>query len=97
MHDNKFQHPVDGRDEIWFSIDFCDRIQIVAETNENKILLGRQFRFGSKELSLELPAGPELLEEMGYVGQNARTIATLHHSRGVQINKPHIVHVGKCE
>ncbi|MDR3274250.1 MAG: NUDIX hydrolase [Puniceicoccales bacterium] len=110
MCDNKFQHPVDGREGIFFSIDICDSVQIVAETRENKVLLVRQFRFGSEKLSLELPAGRmekdediiacarrELLEETGYDGKNARIIATLHQNPAVQVNKTHIVHMEKCE
>jgi hypothetical protein len=41
MYNNKFQHPVDGRKEIFFSIDIYDSVQIMAETSENKILLVR--------------------------------------------------------
>ncbi|MDR2721114.1 MAG: NUDIX hydrolase [Puniceicoccales bacterium] len=110
VYENKFRHPTDKREGIFLSIDICDSVQIVAETVENKLLLVQQFRFGSEKLSLEFPAGRmekgeniigcagrELLEETGYVGQNAEIIATLYQSPAVQTNKTHVVYIAKCK
>ncbi|MBR3090784.1 MAG: NUDIX hydrolase [Bacteroidetes bacterium] len=65
------------------SLDAPTWVNIVATTNDNKILLVEQYRHGIDEISLELPAGivepnedpldaakRECIEETGYVGQN---------------------------
>ena len=60
-----------------------DSVNVVALTQDQKIILVEQFRFGTKEDTLELPGGfidpgenhktaavRELLEETGYSGKN---------------------------
>lgn len=63
-------------------IETRDWINIVPVTKDNKVIMVKQFRFGSKEMTLEFPAGAmeagenpletakrELLEETGGIGQ----------------------------
>ena len=66
-----------------------DAVNVVAINTEGSILMARQFRFGSKEYSLEIPGGfiddgelplqaikRELIEETGYTAQNWKNIGT---------------------
>ncbi len=87
-----------------------DWVQVVAETIDHNIVLVRQFRFGSQEISLELPGGimdtdesvisaarRELVEETGYTGDEATVIATLLPNPAIQTNRVHVVHIKNCK
>lgn len=67
-----------------------DWVNVVAVTDRNEMLFVRQWRFGTRTFTLEVPAGlmdageeplaagqRELLEETGYAGANARVIGTV--------------------
>jgi 8-oxo-dGTP pyrophosphatase MutT (NUDIX family) len=67
-----------------------DWVNVVAITDENDMLFVRQWRFGARAFTLEIPAGlmepgegplaagqRELLEETGYAGLDARVIGTV--------------------
>jgi 8-oxo-dGTP pyrophosphatase MutT (NUDIX family) len=110
LYENEFQHPIDGRRGNFLTIDICDSVQIIAETANNGIILVEQFRFGSGEFSLEIPAGRlekdediiacarrELLEETGYAGRDAKIIAALCPNPASQINQTYVVHMVQCE
>jgi 8-oxo-dGTP pyrophosphatase MutT (NUDIX family) len=67
-----------------------DWVNVVAITDRNEMLFVRQWRFGARTFTLEVPAGliedgedplaagqRELLEETGYAGPDARIIGTV--------------------
>jgi 8-oxo-dGTP pyrophosphatase MutT (NUDIX family) len=67
-----------------------DWVNVVAITEQNEMLFVRQWRFGARTFTLEIPAGlvepgeeplaagqRELLEETGYAGPNARVIGAV--------------------
>ncbi|MGC9452047.1 MAG: NUDIX hydrolase [Oceanipulchritudo sp.] len=71
----------------------------LALTDEQKVVLVRQFRFGTEQFSWELPAGVvdpgedpvegalrELHEESGYRGKSARLLGTVHPNPAIQRN-----------
>jgi 8-oxo-dGTP pyrophosphatase MutT (NUDIX family) len=73
-----------------YSINSPDFVCIIALTEQNELLLVRQFRHAVAETTLELPAGhvekgesheeaarKELLEETGYVGDQFELVASL--------------------
>lgn len=96
-------HP-DGRQGDFFSIDAPDWVLVLAFTEQQKILVVRQFRFGLGALTWEVPAGVmekgevaemagarELLEETGYGGGEFRRCGTLRPNPALQSNRVHLV------
>jgi ADP-ribose diphosphatase len=74
-------------------------INVIAITDKDETLLVKQFRFGIKSFTLELPAGSvnqdehpreaasrELLEETGYVGDKPIALGSVHPNPAIQDN-----------
>ena len=83
----RYRHPETAKEGEFYYIDSRDWAIVVALTEGGEIILVRQFRWGSDELSWELPGGiidegedpvaaglRELQEETGYVAQSGRLI-----------------------
>lgn len=82
------QPPDDGGDSDFFIIDTSDWVNIIAKTDDDQLILVRQYRFGIDEISLEIPGGVvdpadknplaaakrELMEETGYVSHDWRLL-----------------------
>ena len=86
------------RKDFYF-FDFPNWVNIIACTPDNEILLIRQFRYGTKRMELEIPGGTidpgedpvaagcrELLEETGFVGENAKIIGRVCPNPAIQGN-----------
>ncbi len=100
------RHEEDNRSSDWFVIDTRDFVNVVALTTENELVLVRQFRHGSGELSLELPGGMvdpgespleagvrELREETGFEGESAGIFAKCHPNPAIMNNHCHYVFI----
>lgn len=86
-------------------MDAPDWVLVVAVTTAGELVMVRQFRFGSSELSLEVPGGVadhgehdpiatarrELLEETGYTGGEAWLAGTVFPNPALQRNRCHFV------
>jgi len=81
-----------------------DWVNVLALTPDGRLVLVRQFRFGSDEFSLEIPGGVieagedpvaaglrELREETGYTGLSARLLASVRPNPAIQNNHTHFV------
>lgn len=81
-----------------------DWVNVVAQTPDDRLILVRQFRFGSNELSLEVPGGVmepgedavaaalrELSEETGFGGGTASVLGTVQPNPAILDNRCHIV------
>ena len=99
-----FQHPTHPAPRDFFLINPPDWVNVVAVTPEHELVLVRQFRFGTNDISLELPGGVmeageepilaatrELAEETGYVGERARLLGAIHPNPAMQTNRCHLV------
>jgi 8-oxo-dGTP pyrophosphatase MutT (NUDIX family) len=110
VFEKKYTHPLDHRSGDFYVIDLADWVQVIALTPDNKLILVRQFRFGTETFSLETPGGlidkgedplaaglRELREETGYISPNARLLTTIYPNPAVQNNRLHIIVAENCQ
>jgi len=101
-----FHHPAHPAPRDFFLIAPPDWVNVVALTPQHELVLVRQFRFGTDDLSLEIPGGVmepgedpvttglrELEEETGFTGQGARLLGSVHPNPAIQTNRCHLVFV----
>lgn len=91
--------PRTGLDREFYKLAFGPWVNVVALTAEGKLLLIRQYRFGSGLVEIEIPGGAvdpgedalqagirELLEETGYGGGQAQLIGWVRPNPAIQDN-----------
>ncbi len=99
-----------GKEGEFYRFVFPDWVNIIAVTEENKIVVVKQFRYGTQRLETEIPGGVihadeppldagcrELLEETGYVGQNPRIIGEVKPNPAIQSNSCYTLLVEKAK
>lgn len=95
--------PKDGQDKNFVVMAVPDWVQVLAVTEDQKVLLVRQFRLGSRQISLELPGGVvekgqtpleaaqrELAEETGYTAANWKQLAAFRPNPAIQNNTAYL-------
>ena len=100
----RYRHPGRKTERDFFVIDAPDWVNVIALTTDHRLVLVRQFRYGTNEFSLEIPGGViergedpvvaglrELREESGYSGANARLLGSVHPNPAMQNNRCHLV------
>lgn len=105
----RYRHPESGNEGEFYYIDSRDWAIVVARTFEGEIVLIRQFRWGSDELSWELPGGiidegedpvaaglRELTEETGYVAESGRLIGTCRPNPAILNNHCKVILAEGC-
>ncbi len=111
VFEQKCIHPHDERQGKFYVIRCNDWVQILPLTKEGEIILVNQYRFGTGQLSWEVPGGVmddsdtspeetaarELLEETGYLGKPGRIIGCNFPNPALQANKTHFVLIEGCE
>ena len=98
-----FNSPKDGRDKPFTILECPDWVQVLAFTPDRRALLVRQFRHGTRQVSLELPGGVvepgqtpeeagrrELREETGYAADNFRQVAAFRPNPAIQNNTAYV-------
>ena len=106
----RYRHPSKGTEGEFYYIDSRDWVIVVARTRRGELILVRQFRWGSDELSWEFPGGiiddgedpvtaglRELREETGYVAQHGRLIGQCKPNPAILNNHCHIVFADNVE
>jgi ADP-ribose pyrophosphatase len=85
----------------FYTIDTRDWVNVIPVTPEGKIVMIRQYRHGSREVTLEIPGGlvdeddpgeaarRELLEETGYAGDPARSLGFVNPNPAIFNNLCH--------
>ena len=97
---------VTGREHTVDRLLAPDWVNAVAITEQNEMLFVRQWRFGARTFTLEIPAGlvepdeeplaagqRELLEETGYAGPDARVIGTVLPNPAFMNNKTITIYI----
>jgi len=106
----RFRHPGDGREGDFYTMKCPDWVLVLPLTTDGQLVLVRQFRFGVRRPSWEMPggvidaadadpmiAGPrELTEETGYEGDAPVYLGWCHPNPALQNNRAHFVLVDNC-
>ncbi|MDR0477939.1 MAG: NUDIX hydrolase [Desulfobulbaceae bacterium] len=98
-----------GDSQRFYRIRCADWVNVVAQTPEGKILIIRQWRYGSGAAEIEIPGGTiedgenplqagcrELLEETGYSGEHAEIIGKVYPNPAIQANMTYTVFINKA-
>jgi len=104
LRERIYRHPESGKQGDFFYLDSRDWVIVVARTKGGDLILVRQFRCGSDDLSWELPGGiidagedpveaglRELLEETGYRAQSGRLLGHCQPNPAILNNHCHFV------
>lgn len=110
LRTRRYRHSKTGKEGDFFYIDSRDWAIVVARTLKGEILLVRQFRWGSDELSWELPGGiiesgedpvaaglRELREETGYVAASGCLIGQCRPNPAIMNNFCQVVFADGCQ
>jgi 8-oxo-dGTP pyrophosphatase MutT (NUDIX family) len=90
LRQERFRSRRTGRAHDFYVMHLADCVNVITTTPDRRVVLVRQFRAGSRAVSLETPGGllepgedpgragaRELLEETGYVGDPPRVLGTV--------------------
>jgi len=104
------RHPIREREGDFYVLESSDWVNSVAVTLDGRMVLVEQYRFGSEDLSLEVPGGlmdlgedpveaaeRELKEETGFVGRRSRLLGSVRPNPAIQSNRCHIVLIEEAE
>lgn len=92
--------PRSGRPHDFYVLDCPDWANVVALTDSREVVLVRQFRAGTRAVTLEIPGGSvekgesalaairrELREETGYAARSWKRIGVVHPNPAIQGNR----------
>lgn len=109
VYRQRFQHPRDHREGDFFTIRSPDWVLTLPVTPNKRLILVRQFRFGTRDFSWEPPGGlmeagetpvqagaRELEEETGYISQDIRIIGSCTPNPAIFNNTAHFVLAENC-
>lgn len=96
------QSPLDGSKHEFYRLRAPDWAQIVPITRNDEVVLVRQYRHGSQDLALEIPAGQvdlgetsaaaaarECLEETGYLAKDLKLLGDTNPNPALFANRLH--------
>jgi 8-oxo-dGTP pyrophosphatase MutT (NUDIX family) len=106
----RWRSPRTGVEHVFSNIDSVDFVNVVALDTEGRLLMIRQFRFGTREFTLEVAGGMcepgedpevtavrELREETGYVGKTVTALGYCEPNPAIFNNRAHMFLIEGCE
>ncbi len=104
VHKERCHHPLDHRAGDFFVLHSGDWVLALPVTEDGRLVMVRQYRFGVRALSTEAPGGVidpgedpvvaaarETEEETGFAGGRARLLGTCAPNPAIQRNRCHFV------
>ena len=95
-----YRSPRTDKEHEFYLLDSGDWVNVIPLTSDEKVILVKQFRFGTKDFSLEIPGGMlddgeppaqaarrELLEETGYAGDEPILLGMVHPNPAIHTNR----------
>jgi 8-oxo-dGTP pyrophosphatase MutT (NUDIX family) len=99
LHEETSLHPETGAEGRYYVLDAPNWVNIIAITEQNELVMVRQWRHGTAAVELEIPAGAleagedpvaaatrELLEETGYSPKKAHLLGEARPNSAIQSN-----------
>ena len=100
MKSEHYRSPRTGQVHDFYLLDSPDWVNVIPLTADGKVILVKQYRFGTKEFSLEIPGGMldpgdtpasaarrELLEETGCMGDEPMLLGVVHPNPAIHTNR----------
>jgi ADP-ribose pyrophosphatase len=100
LKEEHYRSPRTGQAHDFYLLDSPDWVNVIPLTADGEVILVRQYRFGTKEFSLEIPggmldpgetpekaAGRELLEETGCAGDEPLLLGVVHPNPAIHTNR----------
>ncbi len=110
VHRQRCKHPHDAREGDFFVIRCADWVLALPVTRDGRLVLVRQFRFGTRNLSWEPPGGVldagedpvsaavrETREETGYTPAKVSPLGVCSPNPAILGNRAHFVLLEDCE
>jgi 8-oxo-dGTP pyrophosphatase MutT (NUDIX family) len=110
VHRATMESPITGESHPFFRIHSSAWVNVVALTDAEELVMVRQFRHGSREVTLEIPGGlvdpgespsaaaaRELLEETGYRAGRLEALGSLNPNPALFGNRVHMQVALDCE
>lgn len=98
----RYERPSDGASREFLVVDAPDWINVIPLTDDDRVVVVRQFRFGVDGVTLEIPGGMcdrgedpreaarrELREETGYDARDFVSLGSVHPNPAIQNNRCH--------
>ena len=95
-----YRSPRTGKEQDFYLLDSSDWVNVIPLTADERVILVKQFRMGTKDFSLEIPGGMldegdspagaaarELAEETGYGGDEPILLGIVHPNPAIQTNR----------
>ncbi len=106
---DRSEHPRTGHQGDYVVLEQPDWVNVIAETPGGDLVLVKQWRHGSAEIELEIPAGliepgeqpveaakRELLEETGFGAAHWEVLGSMRPNPAFQANTCHVVWASGC-
>ena len=106
----RFEHEQRGTSGDFYVMDTPSWVHVVALTPDKQVIMVKQYRFGTENLSWEVPGGlmekgekpeeagaRELREETGYVGKSVELMAAIAPNPAIQNNLCYFVLIRDAE